>query len=147
MSRLEEVGTADGWRCWLCDESVDPTMSVNDPRGPSLDTRITKAKAKAKGAPPERLAHRGCNTGKGATAPVIPWLDELFVIDPAPILASVERLHRKGGREVMARCPDRSDAEAAAAWLVDRVSRLQPDLEVRVEIEAGGGQQLLILRT
>ena len=151
MSRLDEVGEQDGWRCWLCDEPVDPTMSVNDPRGPSIDTGITKAKAKAKakrgaGGATERLAHRGCNTGKGSTAPVAPWPDRLYVVDPAPLITSVERLERKGGREVMARCPTRPDAEEAAAWLVDRISRLQPGLPVTTEIEPGGGQFLLILR-
>lgn len=125
-------------------------MSVNDPRGPSLDTRTTKAKAKAKakssGPPAERLAHRGCNTGKGATSPVVPWPDHLFVVDPAPIIASVERLDRKGGRELMARCPTRGDAEDAAAWLVDRVSRLEPSLAVTGEVEQGGGQFVVVLR-
>ena len=145
MSQLTEVGDADGWRCWLCDEPVDPAMSVNDPRGPSLDTRITKAKAKAKGAPAVRLAHRACNTGKGANARPVPWPEDLFLIDPSPIIASVDRLERKGGREVMARCVDRADAEAAAAWLVDRLSRLEPDLSVTAAIEAGGGQHLIIL--
>jgi hypothetical protein len=58
----------------------------------------------------------------------------------------VERLGRKGGREAMARCPTRQDAEAAAAWLLDRISRLAPDLAVTTEIEPGGGQYLLILR-
>jgi len=62
------------------------------------------------------------------------------------ILTSVERLQRKGGREVMARCPDREDAEAAADWLVDRISRLEPELAVSAEIESGGGQYLVILR-
>ena len=148
MSRLDEIGTADAWRCWLCDEPVDPDMSVNDPRGPSIDLRTTKAKAKKKGSGPaqERLAHRGCNTGKGATAPVVPWPGALFVVDPAPIIASVERLERKGGREVMARCPTEADADAAAAWLTDRVSRLQPDLTARAEVEPGGGQYLVVLR-
>ena len=151
-SRLDEIGEADGWRCWLCDGDVDPDMSVNDDRGPSIDLRTTKSKAKAKaknkGADgQERLAHRGCNTGKGALAPVVPWGEDLFVVDPAPILASIERLERKGGREVMARCPSPSDAEAAATWLVDRVSRLAPGLDVTAEIEPGGGQYLLILRS
>lgn len=152
MSRLDEVGDIDGWRCWLCDEPVDRTMPVNDPRGPSIDTCITKAKSKARGKStgpggvPERLAHRACNTGKGATAPVIPWPDHLFVVDPAPILATVERLERKSGREAMARCPSLADAEAAASWLVDRISRLQPGLPVTTEIEPGGGQFLLVLR-
>ena len=148
MSKLDDIGEADGWRCWLCDEPVDPDMSVNDPRGPSIDLRTTKAKAKKKSAAAvqERLAHRGCNTGKGATAPVVPWAEDLFVVDPAPIIPSVERLDRKGGREIMARCPTRADADAAAAWLVDRVSRLQPDLDAVTEVESGGGQFLVVLR-
>jgi hypothetical protein len=152
MSRLDEVGEADGWRCWICDDAVDPGMSVNDPRGPSLDsiTTAAKAKGKHKGAASvvgtERLAHRGCNTKKGAVAPVIAWSDDLFVVDPAPILASVERLGRNGGREVMARCPTEADGTAAGDWLVDRISRLAPALEVRTEVEPGGGQYLLVLR-
>ncbi len=150
MSRLDDVGALDGWRCWLCDEPVDRAMSVNDARGPSIDTCITKAKAKVKAksgqAGQERLAHRACNTGKGATAPVVPWPDHLFVVDPTAIIASVERLERKGGREVMARCPTRADADEAAAWLVDRVSRLQPSLSVAAEVEPGGGQFMLVLR-
>jgi hypothetical protein len=149
MGRLETIGERDGWRCWLCDEVVDPDRSVNDARGPSIDTRITDRRAKKKGGEPltDRLAHRGCNTGKGKVAPVVPWADHLFVVDPAVILTSVDRLQRKGGREVMARCPDADDARRAAAWLVDRISRLEPDLGVTAEIEPGGGQYLLILRT
>jgi hypothetical protein len=146
MGRLEEVAERDGWRCWLCDEPVDPHQSVNDPRGPSVDAVVTKAKAKAKGAPAERLAHRACNTGKGAVTPVVPWPSHLFVTDPAVILASVDRLERKGGREVMARCMTRPDAQATAAWLVDRISRLRPGLEVRSEIDTFSGQFLVALR-
>lgn len=151
MGRLDEIGAADGWRCWLCDEPVDPDMSVNDPRGPSVDQRTTAARArsaKGRGAAPvrERLAHRACNTGKGATSPVVPWPDHLFVVDPSPIIATVERLGRKGGREAVARCPTREDAEAASAWLLDRVSRLEPDLALAADIDPGGGQYLLVLR-
>ncbi|MBK5221373.1 MAG: hypothetical protein JJE52_00545 [Acidimicrobiia bacterium] len=152
MSRLDEIGEQDGWRCWLCDEPVDPDMSVNDPRGPSVDQRTTAAKAKAKSkakgatAVTERLAHRACNTGKGATNPVAPWADHLFVADPAPLIATAGRLERKGGREAVGRCPTRDDAEVAAAWLVDRLSRLSPNLAVTVDIEPGGGQFLMVLR-
>lgn len=147
MSRLDEVAARDGWRCWLCDETVDPRMSVNDARGPSIDSRTTKTKGKAAAASGdnERLAHRGCNTKKGAIAAVIPWPAHLFVGDPAPIIASVERLGRKGGREIMARCPTRVDGDAAAAWLADRISRLRPDLAVTADVEPGGGQFLLVL--
>ena len=150
----------DGWRCWLCDEPVDPAMSVNDPRGPSVDSRTTERRAKAKGTGKgpgkargtsgtgqERLAHRACNTGKGAVDAVVPWPEHLFVADAAVIIPMVDRLHRKGGREVVARCTDRDDAVAAATWLVDRISRLEPDLAVTSEIESGGGQYLVILRS
>jgi len=115
-------------------------MSVNDPRGPSVDSLTTKRGG------PERLAHRGCNTKKGAVAAVVPWPDRLFVVDPAPIVACVERLGRKGGREVMARCPTEADSAEAAVWLQDRVSRLAPDLAAVAEVAPGGGQYLVVLR-
>jgi hypothetical protein len=164
VSTLDEVAERDQWRCWLCDEPVDPRMSVNDARGPSVDSRTSDAKAKAgkaskagkpaKGGPSpaasggtgsERLAHRGCNTRKGAVTAVVPWGKDLFVIDPAPIVNTVERLRRKGGREVVARCPTRQEADAAGVWLLDRLSRLAPDLPARTRVEAGGGQFLLVL--
>ena len=148
MGKLVDVGAGDLWRCWICDEAVDPEMSVNDPRGPSIDSVTTKSKSsrKSPGHGGERLAHRACNTKKGAVAPVVRWPDHLFVVDPAPIVNSVERLERKAGREIMARCPTQADADAAAAWLVDRVSRLAPELDVAAAIESGGGQFLVVLR-
>jgi hypothetical protein len=146
MSTLTEVGDRADWRCWLCDEPVDPDMSVNDPRGPSIDA-VTSEKPK-KGAPvQERLAHRSCNTRKGAVKAVVPWPSELFVIDPAPIVETADRLSRKGGREIVARCPTRDDAEQAGAWLVDRLSRLAPQLPVSTTIQPGGGQFLLAVTT
>jgi hypothetical protein len=146
MSRVDDVGERDGWRCWLCDEPVDPQMSVNDPRGPSVDAIVTKAKAKAKGPAEERLAHRGCNTRKGAVAPVVPWPEHLFVVDAAPLFETAEMLQRKGGRSVVARCPTRADGDDAAAWLVDRLSRLAPNLSVRATVEPGGSQFMLVLQ-
>lgn len=145
MGRLEDIGERDGWRCWLCDEPVDPAMSVNDARGPSIDAVVTKAKAKKSGPAEERLAHRGCNTKKGANEPVVPWPAHLFVADPAPIMALVDRLQRKGGREVVARCPTSADAADAGVWLVDRLSRLAPSLEVSTSVEPGGGQFMLVV--
>ncbi len=149
MTRLDDVGNADGWRCWLCDEAVDPEMSVNDDRGPSIDSMSSRSKAKGKGADSvfgsERLAHRGCNTKKGAVAPVVAWPKELFVSDPAVIVTSVERLARKRGSEAMCRCPNEADAKAAAQWLVDRMSRLAPGLHLESRIQAGGGQYLVVL--
>ena len=82
------------------------------------------------------------------------------MVDPAPIIASVERLQAKGGREVVARCPTEADGEEAAAWLVDRISRLaraHPDRRDRTRrrpVPPGppgltrppAGQFLLVLR-
>ena len=98
MARLSEVGERDGWRCWICDGEVAPSESVNDDRGPSVDERISDRRAKAKGKKKgsgdlvERLAHRGCNTGKGKVEAVVPWAEHLFVVDPSPIIPSVGRL-------------------------------------------------------
>lgn len=150
MVLLADIGEVDGWRCWLCDEPVDADISSSDPRGASVDARITKAHAKKqkklKVAPTvERLAHIGCNTGNGTIERVVPWPEDLFVVDPVPLIATIERLRRKGGREIFARCMTSEDADAVAAWLVDRVSRLEPELSVESRVDEGGGQYLVSL--
>jgi len=127
---------------------------VNDPRGPSIDSYFTAAKS-AKSAKQttqttpkgggERLAHRACNTRKGAVTPVIRWPDRLLVSDPAVLLTTVDRLERKGGREIVGRCPSQGDADETATWLADRLSRLAPALPVTSKVEAGGGQYLVAL--
>nr|GID90495.1 hypothetical protein Ade03nite_94190 [Actinoplanes derwentensis] len=137
------MGERDGWRCWVCDEKVDPDASVNDARGPSVDARTADRKAKIV----ERLAHRSCNSRKGAVKVVIAWPDRLNVIEPAPLITVAERLDRKGGRELVARCPRKNDAQEAADWLVDRFSRLVPGLPVTASVEPGGGQFLVALAT
>jgi hypothetical protein len=143
MSLLDDVAKRDNWRCWVCDEPVDAGKSVNDPRGPSVDSRTADRKAKVA----ERLAHRACNTRKGAVKVVIAWPEHLHVVEPAPLITVAGRLERKGGREMVARCPTRQDAQEAADWLVDRFSRLVPGLPVTAAIEPGGGQFLVILAT
>ena len=145
MSRLEEIAERDGWRCWLCDEPIEPGTPANDERGASIDAVVTKARAKRSGPAEERLAHRGCNTKKGANEAVVPWPAHLFVVDAAPIIPTVERLRRKGGRELVARCPTHEDGADAAAWLADRLSRLAPDLAVVTSVEPGGGQFMVAI--
>ena len=145
MSDLNEIGERDGWRCWLCDAPVDPEASVNSDRGPSVDG-FAAAKGKKGAVSVERLAHRDCNTKKGKTAPVVPWGADLLVVDPSPIVATVDRLSRKGGREVIARCPSQADGEIASAWLLDRLSRFAPGMVLSTSLEPGGGQFMLVLR-
>lgn len=144
MADINEVGERDSWRCWLCDEPVDPEASVNADRGPSVDAGPV-AKGRKQGDA-ERLAHRACNTRKGKITPVVPWAPGLLVVDPAPIVATVDRLTRKGGAEVVARCPSKDDADEAAAWLLDRLSRFAPGLALTTSVDEGGGQYLLRLR-
>jgi len=103
MGQLDDVGEADGWRCWLCDGPVDRNIPPNDPRSATVDKRATTAKLKAK-------------------------------------------KKNKTGREAMGRCPTEQDAEAAAEWLVDRMSRLSPDLKVSCPITPTGGQYLISLK-
>lgn len=145
MSDLNEVGERDNWICWLCDTPVNPDTSVNSDLGPSADS-YADSKAKKGTATVERLAHRACNTMRGKIAPVVPWSKELLVVDPSPIFESVERLKAKGGREIVARCPDQNDANQAAEWLIGRVARLAPGVRFTTEISAGGGQFMLSLR-
>ncbi len=148
MGTLDDIGEQCDWRCWLCDQSVDPSMSVNDDLGPSIDRCEALAKPVSKKRNvivPERLAHRGCNTMKGAKSPVVAWPIEMILFDPAPIIQSAERLMAKGGREMVARCATRADAKAAAFWLEDRLTRLVPDISFTTKIEEGGGQFLLSL--
>jgi hypothetical protein len=146
LSDLNEIGERDGWRCWLCDKAVDPDASVNSDLGPSADSfALAKAKKGASGG--ERLAHRMCNTMKGKHAPVVAWPEELIAAEPAPIVETVERLTRKGGRELVARFSSEADAERASEWLLDRLSRFAPEVSFDTQVNPGGGQFMLMLRT
>lgn len=146
MSDLNEVGERDNWICWLCDTPVDPDASVNADRGPSVDS-YSVAKSKKNVVTIERLAHRDCNTMKGKKAPVVAWNPDLLVVDPSPIVETVDRLLRKGGREIIARCPSEDDAEEASTWLLDRLSRYAPDTAFDTQVTSGGGQYMLFLTT
>jgi hypothetical protein len=144
MSDLTTVGDADDWMCWLCDKPVDPDASINADLGPSVDN-YAATRAKKGAVYVERLAHRACNTMKGKPDPVVSWSPDLFVVDPSPLFEAVERLRAKGGREIVARCPDENDATVASDWLLDRLSRLAPDLNVATQISPGGGQFVLAI--
>jgi hypothetical protein len=145
MSDLNSVGEQDNWICWLCDKPVAPDASVNSDLGPSTDsfaaTRVKKGEVAI-----ERLAHRQCNTQKGKISPVVPWSKDVFVVDPSLIFETVERLRKKGGRQIIARAPGESEAKEASQWLLDRLQRLAPELNFSTEIKSGGGQFMLSLK-
>jgi hypothetical protein len=83
---------------------------------------------------------------RGKIKPVAPWSKDIFVVDPSPLVEVVERLDRKGGREVVARCPDQNDATEASERLLDRLTRLAPNVNFTTELNPGGGQYMLVLR-
>ena len=112
-------------------------------KGMTTPRHTRRSQTRAKGY----IMHAMCNTGKGSTKAVVDWPDHLFVVDQAVILTTVDRLQRKGGREIVGRCLEFDDATAAAAWIVDRISRLEPDLAVSATVEPGGGQFLVVLET
>lgn len=146
MSNLDEIGDRDGWRCWVCDLPVEKVAAANDEQGPSIDrcdVFIRPSGKKKAGLADERLAHRQCNTKKGAIKLVIAWPDHLILFDPAPIVQSTERLIAKGGRELVARCASQADANEASRWIEDRLTRLVPGIAFTTRIDQGGGQFLL----
>jgi hypothetical protein len=145
MSDLTAVGDKDNWICWLCDKAVDKDASVNSDLGPSVDS-FAATRVKKGAVAVERIAHRQCNTMKGKIAPVVPWPKEIFVVDPSPIFETVERLRKKGGREIIARCPGEQEANEASEWLLDRLSRLAPELSFETQVSSGGGQFVLALK-
>jgi len=83
---------------------------------------------------------------KGKIDPVIQWPSNLMVFEPAPIIATVERLAKKGGKEAIGRCADSKDADLASEWLLDRLSRFAPGTQFKVDIVQGGGQYVLMLK-
>lgn len=57
----------DGYRCQLCFEPVDMCADPGrDPRGPSLDHIIPRARGGGDERSNLRLAHRGCNSRRGS---------------------------------------------------------------------------------
>ncbi len=145
MSTLDDIGDRDAWRCWICDLPVEKVAAANDEQGPSIDRSevFSRGKGKKKPEPIERLAHRQCNTKKGAIAPVIAWPDHVILFDPAPIVGFVERLLTKGGRELVARCATKADATETSRWILDRLGRLVPGTTFTTQVDQGGGQFLL----
>ena len=150
-ARVDEVGERDGWRCWLCDEPVDPSMSVNDPRGPSIDSRISDARqeeprragpTRRRAPRPSRLQHpQGCGDRGGAVA-------------RRPVRGRPGADHRRG-RAAAAQGRPRADGPMPTRATPTRPRRgwsiasrgLAPGSGLTTEMDAGGGQFLLLLRT
>lgn len=56
----------DGWRCHICRRKVDKGLSGRDRMGPTLDHLIPIAQGGEHSYANTALAHRSCNSRKGA---------------------------------------------------------------------------------
>ena len=109
VSLRKSASGTDGAAGCATNRSIPPVGER--PRGPSVD-----AGRQSEGQGGRRLAHRGCNTRKGAI-PVVTSGRKSVRGRTGTVGAVAERLGRKGGREVVARCPTRQEAQqAAVGW-------------------------------
>jgi hypothetical protein len=124
---LEELGDADNWRCWICDEEVPRTAKPNDPNLAVAD-QIAPAAKGVKGRGDERLAHKGCNDLRKGRPPTIPWPQRFRVVDAPELLQSLARIDKRKppAGEVVATCVDEASAAAAAEWVVGVATTLHP---------------------
>lgn len=65
--KLVRLGRRDRWRCWLCDEPVDPKATGE--RAPTRDHVIPRAKGGGNSLSNLRLAHADCNRRRGMSDP------------------------------------------------------------------------------
>lgn len=65
-----EIGERDGWRCHLCGDRVDRRLSGNDSDGPTIDHLIPVSVGGRDVRENVALAHRRCNTARGARGEV-----------------------------------------------------------------------------
>lgn len=60
----------DGWRCHICHKSVDRRLSGRDRMGPTLDHLIPLSAGGEHSYANTALAHRSCNSSRGARGAV-----------------------------------------------------------------------------
>ncbi len=63
-----DIFERDGWVCQICHELVDETMDGHKPLGPTLDHIIPVSRGGTHTWDNVQLAHRRCNSRKGARA-------------------------------------------------------------------------------
>jgi 5-methylcytosine-specific restriction endonuclease McrA len=66
MLTIAELGERDGWRCHLCRRKVDRRLRSPHPRSPTFDHLIPISDGGTDDPANLRLAHRFCNTSRGA---------------------------------------------------------------------------------
>lgn len=120
MSRLDEIGDADSWRCWLCAAPVDPVDRSGGPWSGTVDHVVPRSRQGATTPANLRLAHARCNRRRSSGDPVIDWPADLPVVDAAPLFPAALRVVSSGDREVIG-VTDPISAPRAAAWLEDRL--------------------------
>lgn len=65
MAKLRVLVTrAHGWRCWLCQRPISPTLPGTDPMGLSLDHVLPRSRGGSDDVANLRPAHLSCNQGR-----------------------------------------------------------------------------------
>lgn len=83
---LQQIGNRDQWHCHLCARPVDRSLSGRHPNGPTIDHFIPISKGGLDTFTNVFLAHRSCNTSRGATLPT--WAKATTDVDGTPITVS-----------------------------------------------------------
>lgn len=72
--RRLEIYLRDGWVCGICSEPVDPELSAPARRSASLDHIIPRSHGGSDESGNLRLAHRKCNSDRGAPSDSKLWV-------------------------------------------------------------------------
>lgn len=64
--RRHAIYERDAWRCQLCDQPVDPTLTFPHPQSATLDHRVPVSIGGADDEENLQLAHLACNSAKGS---------------------------------------------------------------------------------
>lgn len=121
MPKLDEIGDADGWICWLCATPVDPADRSGGPWSGTVDHVVPRSRQGATTASNLRLAHARCNRRRSSGDPTIDWPTDLPVVDAAPLFAAALRVVDRDESEVIG-VTDPVTAPSAASWLEERLA-------------------------
>lgn len=63
---VDELARVYGWRCWLCGGVIDPSLDRRRRGGATIDHVLPRLHGGSDSLENLRLAHKGCNSTKGA---------------------------------------------------------------------------------
>lgn len=116
------VAESDGWVCWLCGDAV-AREAESGPWSGTVDHVRPRRRRGPTVLENLRLAHRSCNTRRGADDPDLQWPDELAVIGSVDLWSEAVRLAARGDGSIVGLVAP-AGGEPACGWLVRQVERM-----------------------